>query len=233
MAMWQELCEEGSATGSMACAAANAAAALAHGGPLPPGTAAAVRRNSVPRLLTLDVQLPAWKHRGLEARAPGSADPAADGLKERKPGSPCSSNQPTFCAPASPTTGAGSPGSSHSGTSSPGRYNGSDPTTLHMAMACAGYPQGTCTFTLSSPASEAERQHLASFCGRLGCELERARYHLAKQQLEVSAAGSKGVEMRKGLGGLLGQEGGGGRPSKAVQHARLPRNSRPSGHRAR
>lgn len=232
--MWQELSEEGSATGSMACAAANAAAALAHGGPLPPGTAAAVRRNSVPGLLTLDVQLPAWKHRGLDAGAPSSARPGADGLNEREPGSPRSSNKPTVCAPASPTTAGGSPRSNHSRASSPGRYSGGDPTTLHMAMGCGGYPQGTCTFTLSSPASEAERQHLASFCGRLGCELERARYHLAKQQLEVSAAGTKGVEMRKGLGGLLGQEGGGGQASKRCAACSIaPKFSHLLAHRAR
>lgn len=174
MAMWQELSAEGSATSSMARAAASAAAALAHGAPLPPGTAAAVRRNSVRGLLAMDVHLPEGQPEEQQPGMPASA--GVDAHSECKP---------------SPLPSGGQPGTSAAavGGSSPGRSSAGDPTTLHMALACGGYPQGTCTFTLSSPASDAERLHLAGFCGRLGCELERARYHLAKQQLEVSQEG--------------------------------------------
>lgn len=172
MAMWEELTAERRDGSSMASAAASAATALARGGPLPPGTAAAVRRNSVPGLLTLDVHLPPWQPSG--EPEPSYPPPSAGG------GQPGASAAPTGAPHAQPDA---------SGGGSPVQPSGSgDATTLRMSMACGGYPQGTCTFTLSSPASEAERQCLASFCGRLGCELERARVHLAKQHLEVGTS---------------------------------------------
>ena len=177
--MWQELCGEGPQGSGMACAAASAVASLAHGGPLPPGTAAAVRRHSVPGLLSLDVHLPPWQQqatqqggqehvagRGGEACWPASQPAAGDSEQ---------GSASAFAAAAQALVGS-------SPRASGGRQDG---TTLHLAMACGGHRQGSCTFTLASPASTAERQHLACFCGHLGCELERARHHLAKQELEV------------------------------------------------
>lgn len=201
--MWQELCGEAPEGSSMACAAASAAASLAHGGPLPPGTTAAVRRNSVPGLLSLDVHLPPWEQQmmqqGGQERAASSSGGASSGAGLRRPAS-----QPAAVeseqGPASAFAAAAQALAGGSPCVSSDRQDG---TMLHMALGSGGRRQGSCTFTLSSPASAAERQHLALFCGQLGCELERARQHRAKQELEVRV----GVGRRVGGGRARVAEG--------------------------
>lgn len=93
------------------------------------------------------------------------------------------------------------------------------PAFISLPMRCScepGAADGACVFTLETPASAKERQRLESFAARLGCEVQRAQHHLAKQQLEVR-------------GGWAPAEWGVGRthgkPSSASAHC-LPTASR-------
>lgn len=83
--MWRELSTElPSSSGSVAAAAANAAAALAHGCTLPPGTVASVQAE-VPSLLSLQVHLPPYIHSASISPAPVTHSSAGAATTHRLP----------------------------------------------------------------------------------------------------------------------------------------------------
>ncbi|KAL4858024.1 hypothetical protein ACK3TF_001978 [Chlorella vulgaris] len=136
--------------------AAAAAAAALASGEPQPANTAACLRARVPGLLGMKVELPGCGEAGGAWSQPLTPEPRED-----------------EAAPLCHTPAAAG--------------DSRDAIRLQLPLACGtGREQGRCVFTLAALASPEERQQLASFTARLGRRLERARQHLAKQELEGS-----------------------------------------------